>query len=636
MRRNKWNVDFVGVLAEESEVNERDGRNSIFINNTNSIQFYIKIISEKPYSFPQDIPWVSCFVDELQRWGFEDDSYASELERKERLRAFLDDNLIIFHPEERTTNDFKKYYVATNIQLIPKNPSFYNTLKIVPIPIFSEQLLKITLDVFLGKLSNGKYIGKNDQISNEEYDTPAFIFWRDSNQKLTIYGEFENHSYAHGGFRFIPISDIHYLDMKNEWEEEIYLYQNVGFVPKEIYEEIVSAFKKPDHTIEKIELNTDNNYSNNEHSTTIKEDQETQFMNDFIETTKKEGLFYDEKDLYNFHTAVKTGNLVILSGMSGTGKSKLVQAYAKTLGLGKDQFSFIPVRPSWTDDSDLIGYADTLNMVFRPGDSGLINTLLKAEKEQEKLFLICFDEMNLARVEHYFSQFLSVLEMDEGKRILQLYNDDLTNRFYNSAQYQSHITIGDNVMFIGTVNIDESTYHFSDKVLDRANLISLSILPYDFLFKIEDKKKNIQKDPISKETYDSFKNHQRKLSLFYKEVEFLWSLHEELQITKKELGIGPRIIRQIDRYIKNLPQSNVLKRKEAFDLQIVQRIMTKVRGPEDLLSNLIGEFNPKNNEVKGSKIMDILTDYKEVSDFIHTKNIIKEKAKELKLNGYTI
>ena len=206
-------------------------------------------------------------------------------------------------------------------------------------------------------------------------------------------------------------------------------------------------------------------------------------------TTQELGLSYSLKDLINFHTAMKSSNLVLLAGMSGTGKSKLVNAYRRALGLDSEQFTFISVRPSWTDDADLIGYADTLNMVYRPGDSGLVNVLKQAEKEEDKLFIICFDEMNLARVEHYFSQFLSILEMEPGQRQLRLYNDELANRLYNSAQYPPSITIKKNVMFVGTVNLDESTHHFSDKVLDRANVIELDVLNFDLLMDVGDKKK---------------------------------------------------------------------------------------------------------------------------------------------------
>ena len=137
-------------------------------------------------------------------------------------------------------------------------------------------------------------------------------------------------------------------------------------------------------------------------------------------------LIYKKEDVLNFHTAMKTSNLVILSGMSGTGKSKLVKAYTEALKI-KGSFKFIPVSPSWTDDTDIIGYADTLNMIYRPDDHGLVDTLIAASEKENgnKLYIICFDEMNLARIEHYFSQFLSILESDGDNRKLTLYNKEL-------------------------------------------------------------------------------------------------------------------------------------------------------------------------------------------------------------------
>ncbi|SMQ81252.1 AAA domain (dynein-related subfamily) [Bacillus sp. OV166] len=240
-------------------------------------------------------------------------------------------------------------------------------------------------------------------------------------------------------------------------------------------------------------------------------------MKEFDRVTHELGLIYDKKDLYNFHTAMKSSNLVILAGMSGTGKSKLVQAYGKALGLfDNHKMTFIPVRPAWTDDADLIGYADTLQMVYRPGDSGLVNALMSAKENSKKLHIICFDEMNLARVEHYFSQFLSVLENEPGpQRVLQLYNGDLKDNLKNSTQYPPVIPIGDNVIFVGTVNLDDSTYHFSDKVLDRANVITLNVLNFGNLRKVskEEKGTTILKENRTV-SLELFNNYRRMLDRF--------------------------------------------------------------------------------------------------------------------------
>jgi hypothetical protein len=363
-------------------------------------------------------------------------------------------------------------------------------------------------------------------------------------------------------------------------------------------------------------------------------------MKEFDRVTHEQGLVYDKKDLYNFHTAMKSSNLVILAGMSGTGKSKLVQAYGKTLGLfDNHQMTFIPVRPAWTDDADLIGYADTLQMAYRPGDSGLINALMSAKENSNKLHIICFDEMNLARVEHYFSQFLSVLENEPGpQRVLQLYNGDL--KLTNSAQFPPAIPIGDNVIFVGTVNLDESTYHFSDKVLDRANVITLNVLNFGNLRKLSQEEKGTtllkENRTISLELFNNLRNNNKEIHMQDRELELLWEIHQELQKVNKNLGAGPRIVRQIDMYLKNLPKTAHYTRAEAFDKQIVQRILTKVRGPEEQLKKFIGSYDLHTENIIDSKLGEILDRYHEISVFYETRNVLIHKAKELKLNGYTL
>jgi len=368
------------------------------------------------------------------------------------------------------------------------------------------------------------------------------------------------------------------------------------------------------------------------------ESEEQRFMDYFVQVTREMGLQYYEKDLYNFHTAMKSNTLNIIAGMSGTGKSRLVQAYARAPGLDDDQFVIIPVRPSWTDDSDLIGYVDAMNMVYRPGDSGLINTLIQAQKEENrksKLYLICFDEMNLARVEHYFSQFLSVLEMEPQRRFLRLYNDDLTGRLYNTAQYEPVIAIPENIMFVGTVNIDESTYHFSDKVLDRANVIMLDVMPYSGLKHLGQKeRKPLQRKAYSYEEFNKFRQAEG-FSLSDRETEFFWRLHCTLQEASRNLGVGPRVVKQIEVYLRNLPNNQYLSKKEALDLQVVQRIMTKLRGPEGLLKGLIGRVD-SNGDIEGSSLMDLLNAFSDLSDFTETRKMLIHKAKELKINGYTV
>ena len=131
---------------------------------------------------------------------------------------------------------------------------------------------------------------------------------------------------------------------------------------------------------------------------------------------RKQRLPLSQGLIENFYLSLKTKPFVILAGVSGTGKTKLVKLFAEALGAtsANGQFNLIPVRPDWSDPSDLLGYKD-LTGAFRPGR--LAEVLVEASKEsnRNKPYFICLDEMNLARVEHYFSDLLSVIETQEWR-----------------------------------------------------------------------------------------------------------------------------------------------------------------------------------------------------------------------------
>jgi energy-coupling factor transporter ATP-binding protein EcfA2 len=668
MNNKYWTNDLIGVLATD-DPSAPFNKSAIFINSQDSLQFLIKLISLPSDSFP-NVKLITCFASELEKWGFEDDPYTPDDRRKDYLREFLSDSLIVFNAERRMLHNHTEVYNASNIRLLPKAESYHDNVSLFPIPIFSQVTHQVTYADFIDKLKSRKFVGRIENISNEPNDTPAFILWKHQNGDYRILGEFDKHQYAHGGFGFSIRNELKEASFSEEWLDDSYvdltLIPNLMFVPLETYQYMTGTIEAAEPVIvneeeeifdaseSTIKQGVISNVAEANNlvpvalktpvqplvSTSIEVEStpEHRFLEHFIATTHELGLLYTEKDLINFHTSMKSSNLVILAGMSGTGKSKLVNAYSRALGLYSDQFTFIPVRPSWTDDADLIGYADTLHMVYRPGDSGLINALKQAEKEEDKLFIICFDEMNLARVEHYFSQFLSILEMEPGRRTLRLYNDELANTLYNSAQYPPTITIKDNVMFVGTVNLDESTYHFSDKVLDRANVIQLEVLPFHQLLEIGDKKKVVHSrdQVIDYEAYDLFKNKNRNIDLSGEEIEFLWELHGELQKVNQQMGIGQRIVRQIDAYLKNLPLQDTLTRSEAFDIQIVQRILTKVRGSEEQLQQLLGNYERNYGHLNSSRFMDLLNRYSSISKFEQTKKAIMNKSRELKLNGYSV
>lgn len=625
----------IGVY--DGSYDEIPGRSSVFINNQDVLQLYIRIISQAPSNFPQKKKYVTCFANSFSQWGYED-IRASEEERIEHLLNFLEGQLVVFRPEMKDT-----HLNAKEVRLIKSNDSYEDGEFLYPIPIYSERNLKVTFTQFMSHLHERKTIGEVSGLSKEKDDCPSYLIWKDLDDKLTVVGQFTQFAYSHGGFSYISEEGMRVTDFEDNWLDKSYQHPkymgDLLFMPRDVDVEIEHVLNTKDvyihespatemaATVERVlDRDTEADLSH-----------EYEFLEHLQMVTMNSYLSYSKKDLINFHTAMKSSTMVILAGMSGTGKSKLFQSYVKSLNLPHSHYEMIPVRPDWTDDHDLIGYVDTINMVYRPGHSGLIDILLLAEQNPDEPFFICFDEMNLAKVEHYFAQFLSILEMDLHARSLQLYHTDLANRLYNSNNYPPAINIGNNVMFVGTVNIDETTHHFSDKVLDRANVIELNVQPFVDLKQLEEKREPIKKKELISffEHYETFRNTTPTIELEDSEMELLWDIHLSLRMLGKKFGIGPRIVNQIDKYIKNIPNQVGVSRLEALDLQIVQRILTKIRGTEEQLVHFIGTY--RNGVVENSALIDCINQFNnDETHFEMTRIVIKEKAKELAINGYTL
>lgn len=358
---------------------------------------------------------------------------------------------------------------------------------------------------------------------------------------------------------------------------------------------------------------------------------EKDFLDRFVETARQKGLLYDTKDLINFHVSVKSSRLVILAGMSGSGKSGLVRLYAETLGLPKEQLAMIPVRPSWMDDSDLLGYLDMKNMVYRPADTGLTELLVEAGKHPEKMYIVCFDEMNLARAEHYFAQFISALEREENP-VIRLYNPSIAPRIYNSAAYPAEIPVGRNVIFTGTVNVDESTYHFSDKILDRANVITLHQGKFRDLMNLTRTEAPANPE-IPAGTFLGFVKKAEGIGLSAAELDFLDALNEKLQVSGLQSGIGYRVARQLGRYLENIPASTGFTREDGLDCQTVQRIFTKLRGSAEQMKALISVDEEGHLSGDAAAVLDT---FHGLSPFAASRKVLLRKARELKLYDYTI
>lgn len=193
---------------------------------------------------------------------------------------------------------------------------------------------------------------------------------------------------------------------------------------------------------------------------------------------RAKGLDYPARTLRAFHTAMKvneTTQMAVLAGISGTGKSQLPRQYAAGMGIG---FLQVPVQPRWDSPQDLMGFYNYIEGKFRPTDMAralwAVDELHNAEADRDRMMMILLDEMNLARVEYYFSDFLSRLESrprpsdvgDANER-----KDAEIELEIPNIQTPPRIFPGYNLLFAGTMNEDESTQSLSDKVVDRANIL---------------------------------------------------------------------------------------------------------------------------------------------------------------------
>ncbi|WP_434951842.1 McrB family protein [Shewanella sp. HL-SH4] len=243
---------------------------------------------------------------------------------------------------------------------------------------------------------------------------------------------------------------------------------------------------------------------------------------------KEQDILYPRHIIENYLTLLRTNDLIILAGDSGSGKTNLVNSFAEAVG---GVSKIIPVKPNWTSSEDLLGYYNPLEKKYLA--TPFLEALIEAQKNPDVPYFICLDEMNLARVEYYFADFLSKLEERKEQPTIELYSDDEAshvlselkgvNAVITSAQEKysqggitdfvslmtdenvnaeikrafgfsekeslikyhgeirrmlagiintpSSITIPENVRIIGAVNIDETTHYLSPKILDRAHIM---------------------------------------------------------------------------------------------------------------------------------------------------------------------
>jgi predicted Mrr-cat superfamily restriction endonuclease len=187
-----------------------------------------------------------------------------------------------------------------------------------------------------------------------------------------------------------------------------------------------------------------------------------------VQLIKDAGLRLDEQTIRRYHLSLKTRGFVVLSGLSGSGKSWLAELYANAV---QAKILLVSVAPNWTANEDLLGYYDPLTHEYRHTpfsrfleEAAAAWTTAERAGVRARPYHLILDEMNLARVEYYFAKFLSAMEIRAREESARLELD---------ASTATELT--PNLCFVGTVNVDETTHGFADKIYDRAQLIEIPV-----------------------------------------------------------------------------------------------------------------------------------------------------------------
>lgn len=300
------------------------------------------------------------------------------------------------------------------------------------------------------------------------------------------------------------------------------------------------------------------------------------------------GLYYDIADIRRFVAGMGISKLVILQGMSGTGKTSLAYAAGEYFG---NPATIVPIQPMWKERSDILGYFNEFTRRFN--ETTLLCKLYEAGSRQD-LYITVLDEVNISRIEYYFAEFLSLLELpDPDKRMLDVVSDSWESD--PRRLKDGKLLLPENMWFVGTANNDDSTFSISDKVYDRAAVIDLDRKCAPFTADAS-QTAHISFDELSRR----FAEAKKKYSLSNQTRANLLKLDAYLSDTFR-ISFGNRILRQIEDYVPIMiacggneagALDDILSRKILRKLEQVSPALLRASGPELSrgLENLFGSL----------------------------------------------
>lgn len=315
----------------------------------------------------------------------------------------------------------------------------------------------------------------------------------------------------------------------------------------------------------------------------IKKDQIQFDLQSLIAIIKKTELLYEDKLIQRYACSLMTKPFVILSGLAGSGKTQLALTFAKTLVEDeKKQLCVVSVGADWTNREPLLGYPNALkeNSYVKP-ENGVLDLLIECNKKgnESKPYFLILDEMNLSYVERYFADFLSAMESHEKIPLWKVEDDNVP----------MNISLPKNLFIVGTINVDETTYMFSPKVLDRASVIEFKVSEDDMNTFLESAPTvNIRKvaGSASKMSADFVRIASNTVDISTEANGVLKKFFAQLKTVNAEFGY--RTATEIGRFITL--SKDVLGLENAIDAAIVQKLLPKLHGSRKKIVPVLNEL----------------------------------------------
>ncbi len=313
-------------------------------------------------------------------------------------------------------------------------------------------------------------------------------------------------------------------------------------------------------------------------------------------TLRQEGLIFAPRIIDAFHTSLKCHDInpiTVLAGVSGTGKTLLPVRYAEIMGMHR---LVMAVQPRWDSPQDMFGFYNYLEKEYKATELSRVLVrmdpynypekqfpMLQSEWAQDRLLLVLMDEMNLARTEYYFSEFLSRLELRRAVK------DPASSAMRSEAEieldagpgkHRFRIWVKQNVFFVGTMNEDETTQTLSDKVLDRANVLRFG-KPDENAKVVRNRNGRVAVTSpkyLSYSHWEKWKRGVEESADWYDSIS-KWTVRLNAALNRVGRPFGFRVLQAIGLYVANYPRVEDGERhKLAFADQVEQKIIPKIRG----------------------------------------------------------